>query len=108
MNKTVFEISQMDCPSEESLIRMKLDGLTDIAHLDFNIPNRRLTVFHQDTIVLIEASLHTLNLGTIKLSTESTNQTNFHEDENQRKLLWTVLVINFAFFLIEITTGLIS
>lgn len=108
MNKTIFRITKMDCPSEESLIRMKLDGITGIAHLDFDIPNRRLTVFHQDTIEPIEASLHTLNLGTNILSTESTNQTDFQEDENQRILLWTVLAINFAFFLIEITTGLIS
>ena len=25
MQKTIFEISKMDCPSEESLIRTKLD-----------------------------------------------------------------------------------
>ena len=25
MNKTIFEITKMDCPSEENLIRMKLD-----------------------------------------------------------------------------------
>ena len=36
------------------------------------------------------------------------DQSNFEENTNQRKLLWWVLVINFAFFLIEMTTGLIS
>ena len=30
------------------------------------------------------------------------------QDTNQRKLLWAVLAINFAFFIIEMTAGLIS
>ena len=32
----------------------------------------------------------------------------FKENADQKKLLWTVLGINFAFFLIEMTSGLIS
>ena len=45
MKKTIFEITKMDCPSEENLIRMKLDGMSSIANLDFDIPNRKLTRF---------------------------------------------------------------
>jgi len=38
------------------------------------------------------------------------NNLNSHDNNeaSQRKLLWTVLIINFTFFIIEITTGLIS
>lgn len=108
MNKTIFEITKMDCPSEENLIRMKLDGISGIANLDFDIPNRKLTVFHSGQIDLIEKSILELNLGGKKISTELTEQTDFKEAANQKKLLWIVLGINFAFFLIEMTTGLIS
>ena len=108
MNKTVFEIANMDCPSEENLIRTKLDGISSIANLDFDIPNRKLTVFHSGQIDQIEKSVLELNLGVKKISTEQTDQTEFKETENQKKLLWTVLGINFAFFLIEMTTGIIS
>ncbi len=108
MNKTIFEITKMDCPSEENLIRMKLDGISSIANLDFDIPNRKLTVFHHGEIDQIEKSILDLNLGGKKISSEQTDQTEFKETANQKKLLWTVLLINFAFFLIEITTGLIS
>ncbi|MGA8853599.1 MAG: cation transporter [Christiangramia sp.] len=108
MNKSVFEISKMDCPSEENLIRMKLDGLTGIKNLDFDIPNRKLTVFHTGAPDKIEKSLRGLNLGSKKLITEQTDQTAFEENSNQKKLLWSVLIINFAFFIIEITTGLMS
>jgi Co/Zn/Cd efflux system component len=108
MNKTIFEITQMDCPSEENLIRMKLDGISSIANLDFDIPNRKLTVFHSGDIDLIENSVLELNLGGKRISTEKTDQTEFQENANQKRLLWTVLGINFAFFIIEITTGIIS
>ena len=35
MNKAIFEIPQMDCPSKENLIRMKLDGISGIENPDF-------------------------------------------------------------------------
>jgi len=63
MQKTIFEITKMDCPSEENLIRMKLDGISSITNLDFNIPNRILTVFHNGEIDQIEKSVYELNLG---------------------------------------------
>jgi Co/Zn/Cd efflux system component len=108
MQKTTFEITKMDCPSEENLIRMKLDGISSIVNLDFDIPNRKLTVFHSGQIDHIEKSVIELNLGAKKISTKQTDQTEFKEKANQKKLLWTVLGINFAFFLIEMTTGIIS
>ena len=108
MEKTTFEITKMDCPSEENLIRMKLDGISSIKNLDFDISNRRLTIFHSGQIDQIEKSILELNLGGQKLTTEKTDQTEFKENSNQKKLLWTVLAINFAFFVIEMTTGLIS
>lgn len=108
MEKTLFKINKMDCPSEENLIRMKLDGISSIKNLEFDIPNRILTVFHIGKIDQIEKSIAQLNLGEKKLKTEHSEQIEFIENSNQRKLLWTVLSINFLFFLLEITTGIIS
>ncbi len=98
----------MDCPSEENLIRMKLDGISSVVNLDFDIPNRKLTVFHSGEIDLIEKYIIELNLGGKKLSTERTDQIDFKENTNQKKLLWSVLTINFIFFIIEMATGIIS
>ena len=108
MQKTIFRITKMDCPSEENLIRMKLDGMRAIKNLDFDIPNRTLTVFHDGQGSKIEQSIIDLDLGGKKVKTIETEEVEFIEDVNQKKLLWTVLAINFAFFLIEMTTGLIS
>ena len=108
MQKTSFKISKMDCPSEENLIRMKLEGISSVKHLDFDLENRILTVFHNGQLKEINHSIQDLNLGGEQLETEEVADMEFEENNNQRKLLWTVLIINFLFFLIEMTTGLIS
>ena len=41
-------IGQMDCPTEETLIRKKLGGLDGVHALDFNLMQRVLTVVHAD------------------------------------------------------------
>ena len=107
MEKTIFEIKQMDCPSEENLIRLKLNGIPGIEKLDFDISNRTLTVYHNGHIEQIENSVLDLKLGGKKISSESTDQQDLQKDSIQKKLLWTVLAINFAFFLIEIYCALI-
>jgi Co/Zn/Cd efflux system component len=108
MEKTIFEITKMDCPSEENLIRLKLGEFSGIRNLEFDIPNRKLAIFHIGQIDQIEKSILDLRLGGEKLTTEHTLETTFGENSNQKKLLWSVLTINFTFFIIEMTTGLIS
>ena len=75
----------MDCPSEENLIRMNLDGISSIANLDFDIPNRKLTIFHNGQIEEIEKSIIDLKLGGKRISTVQTDQTDFNENASQKK-----------------------
>lgn len=44
--QTVFHIENMDCPTEEALIRQKLPNTPGVASLDFNLIKRNLTVAH--------------------------------------------------------------
>jgi Co/Zn/Cd efflux system component len=108
VQKTIFTIPKMDCPSEENLVRLKLDGLEGVRGLNFDIPNRRLVVFHEGRPAAIESSVASLNLGARRLSTEDAREPVLEEAAGQRKLLRTVLAINFAFFVVEMATGLIS
>ncbi len=108
MDKTVFEIAKMDCPSEENLIRIKLNDIESVQNLDFDIENRKLIVYHVGQLNEIETAIHQLNLNSRLLETNQTNQAVLPESSNQRKLLWTVLLINFGFFIIEVTTGFVS
>lgn len=108
MEKTVFKIPKMDCPSEENLIRLKLDGMSGIANLDFDIPNRTLTIFHNGESDQIEKAIVELNLDGKRISTELSGPIHAEDSTNQKKLLRTVLGINFSFFVIEMTSGLFS
>ncbi len=46
--KTVtYRIANMDCPSEEGLIRRKLHGMQGILDLRFNLMGRSLDVMHE-------------------------------------------------------------
>lgn len=44
--RSAFRIMQMDCPTEETLIRKKLGGMASVATLEFNLMQRMLTVVH--------------------------------------------------------------
>ena len=70
MLKTTFKISKMDCPSEERMIRMKLEGLANIQSLQFDIPSRKLEVWHTDSYDEILAALDTLQFDTTFVSAE--------------------------------------
>lgn len=109
MQKTTFKISKMDCPSEEQMIRMKLADLTNIYSLEFDIPNRRLTVYHKDSYDQISQRLETLKFDTSLLeSIPSDNYTAINNTDQEKKLLWQVLTINLLFFVLEMITGFIS
>lgn len=109
MYKTVFYVSKMDCPSEENLIRMKLDDVKGIEHLDFDLEHRQLAILHSDSNVNVESMLDELQLGARKIETTETEEMLEANDKLlQARLLLTVLLINFIFFLIEIVFGFLS
>ncbi len=46
MKQSIFVIANMDCPTEEALIRKRLGAVPGIEELAFNLMERRLTVDH--------------------------------------------------------------
>ena len=110
MKQSIFKISQMDCPSEEQMIRMKLADQTSIKQLDFDIPNRKLTVFHDGDTPKISGLLNELNLGSEFQSESNAEDLKIAptDTSKERRILWSVLLINFTFFLLEILFGLVS
>ena len=46
MRQSVFVIANMDCPTEEALIRKRLAALPGVDELRFDLMARRLTVGH--------------------------------------------------------------
>lgn len=61
--EAVFIIQKMDCPTEEKLIRNKLEGMTGIEELRFNLMQRELIVrHHMKNEQPIEAALTALDM----------------------------------------------
>lgn len=110
MKKETFRVLKMDCPSEEQLIRMKLEPINVIKKLEFDIPNRRVVIFHTGDTPSIERSLGELNLNSTLLSTEATDEVPIidEDDISDKKLLWIVFAINAGFFLVEIIAGFLA
>lgn len=104
-----FNVPKMDCPCEESLIRLKLENSPLVERLDFDLVERTLVVVHHGEVESIQEQLETLNLGA-KLTVSSPCDGTKSETTSkvQRKALRWVLVINFLCFIIEATTGIIS
>lgn len=85
--KTIFRIDDMDCPTEENLIRAKLTGMPGVTSLDFNLMQRRLTVTHApeilDNIVTalqaigFEAKIESGNSATVTPQIEPVSKTNW-------------------------------
>jgi Co/Zn/Cd efflux system component len=109
MRKSIFKISNMDCPSEENLIRMKLSNVdNDIKKLDFDLQVRTLTVYHNSDVELIHNSIKELKLNEKLISSEEITELSIESAKDQTNVLKTVLIINFTFFIVEMSTGLIS
>ena len=109
MNKTTFRIAKMDCPSEEQLIRMRLEGLTNIHALKFDIPDRKLVVNHSGPYDQIFQRLASLDFDTTLVETVTTDEIALAGNQQQeRKILSYVLGINFFFFGLEILTGFLA
>ncbi len=109
MHKSLFRIDKMDCPSEEQMIRMKLEGSAQIRSLEFDIPSRQLTVYYSGNATPILDILETLNMGTSLVSeSENIESQAPPAQKSDRSLLWIVLLINFFFFILEIITGLVA
>ncbi len=63
-NRVRYRIDKMDCPTEERLIRNRLEPMAGIVRLDFNLLNRELTVHHRlDDPQPIVAALVALDMG---------------------------------------------
>lgn len=114
MNKSIFRVTKMDCPSEEQLIRMKLADQSGIEQLQFDIPNRNVTVLHHGDAEPITRALTDLRLDSSLLSTEEAELAELTEEAprvdspRDRRLLLTVLAINAFFFGLEVLAGILA
>ena len=101
----------MDCPSEESLIRMKLEGMKNIKALEFDIAQRTLGVIHEGNADLITGAIGSLNFNSAIIKSKEIDEDEMMLLENhhqERNIFITVFFINFSFFVLELIYGYLS
>lgn len=109
MTKTEFRVREMDCSAEEQLVRMRLESLSGVERLDFDLPARRLDVYHHGPVEPVAGALASLHLGSEVLGSGVVEARRAAGGTaTQRHVLWWVLVINAVFFAVEMTFGLLS
>lgn len=103
-----YKIEEMDCPSEENLIRMKLQSVDGIRKLDFDLSKRTLDVYCEDAADAVTPALESLDLGARLLATSESDDIGEESVDIQKRSLWIVLIINLSFFVLELLTGFVS
>ena len=106
---SVYAVPKMDCPSEERMIRLALNGFEEVRALSFDLSNRRLKV------VPVTSKLKTLGLGaslqeTVSANPETIKAAEFSAASAKQEtgtLRW-LLGINALLFVVEMTAGLIA
>lgn len=65
-----FNVPQMDCPSEENLIRTAFASLGEAVTFEIDILNRRVRVYHPDMAQAVEKTMKSVGLGANLVSVE--------------------------------------
>ena len=63
--QSVYRIENMDCPTEEGLIRERLQHMAGVQGLEFNLMQRKLTVAHSLPASEVEAALHSIGMKAV-------------------------------------------
>lgn len=107
--ESVFSLPGMDCPTEEELVRLALADARGIHRLQFSLAARELRVVHDGPPDQVLATLRPLGLGARLMGTAPAAAPAPAEPTSlpgQRSMLWIVLAINAAMFVIELGAGL--
>jgi len=117
ITSSLFAIPKMDCPAEERLIRMALEGAQGLAALEFDLARRELRVFHEGPVEPIAERLETLGLGAHRVSAAAATlpampsaapEAIAQSAAAEASVLRWLLAINAVMFCVEFAAGWIA
>jgi Co/Zn/Cd efflux system component len=106
--RTLLAVPKMDCPSEERMIRMALDGLPEIVDLQFDLGQRKVTMLHTGDAGPLIARLEPLGLGARFESSVEAGPSDLpagQRKESEAGVLRVLLAINAVMFVVEFVAG---
>lgn len=107
---STYTIPKMDCSAEEQMVRMALSDIEAVKGLTFDLPNRKLKVFHNEGVEQITTKLEGLGFGAKLDQTQLSlgDIPNEPDPVKQAKVLKLLLGINALLFFIEFISGIIA
>lgn len=98
----ILRIENMDCPTEEALIRKKLSDIAGIQQLDFNLMQRSLTVMHTlDQVDAIMQALLAIDMHAVPVSTNSGQKLAVAASSKSSRKWWLIGIAAIAAILAE-------
>ncbi|MES2047403.1 MAG: heavy metal translocating P-type ATPase, partial [Pseudomonadota bacterium] len=98
----ILRIENMDCPTEETLIRKKLSDIAGIQQLDFNLMQRTLTVMHTlDQVDAIMQALLAIDMHAVPVLTSSGQKLAVVASPHSQKKWWFIGIAAIAAILAE-------
>lgn len=113
---SVFTVPKMDCPSEENLIRTAFASLDEAVTFEFDIPNRKASVYHPNMAENVQKIMASVGLGAKLISLESVDREAAQKAQEAAKsaetreaqvLRW-LLAINAVMFVLELGVGIVA
>lgn len=113
---STYLIPQMDCPSEERIIRLALQSLDTVKALRFDLPGHQLAVIHDGAAEPITDRLQPLGMGAVLKHSQSAPPASLdalpsHAEMaplDESRALYILLAINAVMFVVELVAGLIA
>ncbi|MFS0754247.1 heavy metal translocating P-type ATPase [Noviherbaspirillum sp. 1P10PC] len=100
--QTVFHIENMDCPTEEALIRNKLLNLPGVTKLDFNLMQRRLAVSHTlPDATTIETALSAIGMHAVRDAQQVAQEDEAKRPAVSRSRWWLMAIAGMSSVLSE-------
>lgn len=94
--QVVFLIKNMDCPTEEGLIRRKLGGMSGVLNLEFNLVQRKLTVdYRPEVLPQILVALKSLDF-VAQIVNGNTQEDNPSPQDSDQTNWWPMVISGIA------------
>ena len=108
---STYSVPKMDCAAEEQMVRDALEDVAGVRKLQFDLPARRLDVYHDAEAGLISSRLNALGLGAkleVSQAVHEPLEGSEGDDRLERRTLSILLVINATMFVAEQVAGWIA
>lgn len=113
--RTAYHLPGMDCPTEEAMVRARLDRAQDVRWVHVDLERRTIVVGHDGAPEALDDTVHAIGLGSRRLDDDEAREVTASlpdvgpdriDPATQRRNLGAALAVNAFGFVLEVVLGL--